>query len=157
MNKPREDVAVALFNRLKGVQFLGPDGQTLVGFQSTSRKGQMWDNVPPANQPSLMLFQVAEEGTQKQAIGLYKWTIKFWCLIYLRADATDADSGATVETQINSILDAIEKAMQPIIGEKQTLGGLVNNAWIEGDVVVDTGIIDQQCAIVIPILAQTGS
>jgi hypothetical protein len=42
------------------------------------------------------------------------------------------------------------------MGERQTLGGIVNNAWINGEVMIDTGILDQQCALLIPVDVETG-
>lgn len=155
MNNPRENIAVALFNLIKGITWAGSPA-TGSGFAQASRVGKMWSDIPDAAQPAMFLFQVGE-GAAQPAIGLYKWSLRFWCLIYLKADPSQADSGVTVETQINALLDAFESALQPIKGEKQTLGGLVNNTWIEGEVVIDTGILDQQCAIIIPLIVQTGS
>ena len=42
------------------------------------------------------------------------------------------------------------------IGERQTLGGIVNNAWIEGEVIMDTGILDQQLALMVPVSVECG-
>ena len=153
MQQSRETIAVALFDLLKVISF-GDPPQT---FQTTARKGRVWSDLPDAAQPAMFLFQVGETGSQP-AIALYKWRLHFWCLIYLRADAADDGAGTTIETTVNAILDAIENTLQPIIGEKQTLGLRgVNNVWIEGEIIVDTGIIDQQCAIIIPLIVETGS
>jgi hypothetical protein len=154
MNNPREAISVALFNLLKGITFGSPP----TPFQLAARAGRMWDAIPSGSQPAMFLFQVGETATQRTNIALYKWEMEFWCLIYLQADAAARDTtDVTEETQMNAIMDALEKALQPIPGEKQTLGGLVNNVWIEGQVIFDTGIIDQQCAIIIPLKVQTGS
>lgn len=144
MNVPREQISVALFNLLKGAY----------PFAVAQRAGVMWDNVP--SQPAMFLFQVGESGTQASAIGLTKWRLHFWCLIYLRAQPQAVGQDDTIETTMNQILDAIESTLQPIRGEKQTLGGIVNNAWIEGQIGVDTGILDQQCALIIPLMVETG-
>lgn len=156
MNNPREIIAVALFNLLKDITFTGSPA-TGGGFATTARAGRMWTDVPDAAQPAMFLFQVGQAATQKPAIALYKWEMRFWCLIYLRADPAQVDAGTTVETLMNAILDAFENALQPVKGEKQTLGGLVNNVWIEGEIILDNGILDQQCAIIIPLMVQTGS
>ena len=156
MNVPREQIAVAVFNLIKGITFGSnmPGG----GFATSGRAGRMWSDLADAAQPAMFLFQVGETATQQRtAIGLYKWEMDFWCLIYLRADPAQVDAGTTVETAMNAILDALEKALQPITGEKQTLGWIVNNVWIEGQIIVDTGITDQQCALIIPLKVQTGS
>ena len=37
-----------------------------------------------------------------------------------------------------------------------TLGGLAYNAWIEGEVIMDTGILDQQLALMVPVSVECG-
>lgn len=159
MQQTRETIALALFNQLKVISFdaSASGGSPAQTFQTTARKGRIWTEVPDAAQPAMFLFQIGEVGSQKN-YGLYKWHLHFWCLIYLKADASDADAGTTVETTINNVLDAIEKALQPVIGTINTLGLRgITNAWIDGQVSIDTGVLDQQCAIVIPITVEAGS
>jgi hypothetical protein len=75
-------------------------------------------------------------------------------MIYIRADA---GPDAVPDTVINQMLDAIGLVLQSIPpGEKQTLGGLVENAWVEGEILIDSGILDQQCVIQIPVKVVTG-
>ncbi len=146
MNVPREQVSIALFNLISPAY----------PWKTAQRAGMMWQDVGSVGQPAMFVFQIGESGTQAQAIGLTKWRLHFWCMIYLRADAAQISQQTTIETQMNDILDKIEKALQPIRGEKQTLGGIVNNAWIEGQIIIDTGILDQQCALIIPVMVETG-
>lgn len=146
MNVPREQVSAALFNLLK----------TAYPWVKSARAAQMWDAVGSTNQPYMAVFAVGNEA-KEQARALTRWRMKFVCLVYLRADQSQVDAGTTVETTINQIIDAVDAALVgPIKGERQTLGGLVEHAWIEGEIFIDTGIVDQQCAILIPILASTG-
>lgn len=124
-------------------------------FVTFDRRGQLPENVPAANQPYLGLVQVADAQVENQAQGLEKWLLHFRVLVYIRADASPT---AIPSTEMNKALQAIVQAMRsgPPIGERQQLGGLVDNAWIEGTVLRDTGILDQQCALMIPIIVDTG-
>jgi hypothetical protein len=60
---------------------------------------------------------------------------------------------------LNNYLDALEAALQPVTGAgpKQTLGGLVNNAFIDGDVIIDEGLNSGPPALIsIPITINVG-
>jgi tetratricopeptide (TPR) repeat protein len=61
------------------------------------------------------------------------------------------------QTQLHAIWAAIDAALRAKPpGARQTLGGLVENCWIEGSVLVQAGILSQQCSLEIPLLAVTG-
>ena len=65
--------------------------------------------------------------------------------MYIRGDASLDPSAILPATQLNAVWKSIENILSSSpIGERQTLGGIVNNAWIEGEVMMDTGILDQQ-------------
>jgi hypothetical protein len=58
---------------------------------------------------------------------------------------------------IDDIIDAIDAALSsPRIGEPQTLGSIVSNAWIEGEVLIDPPVLFEQAAIFIPIRVKVG-
>jgi hypothetical protein len=140
-----ELIATALFILL---------GRASYEFLSMNRRGNIWGNVAPADQPYLALIERGGTGVQNKAIGLEKWTLHFLVLVYIRADAQPS---AIPATPINAAWKAIASAMNSSpIGERQTLGGLVNNAWIGGQVMIDTGILDNQCVLLIPIDVETG-
>jgi hypothetical protein len=140
-----EKIAIALFNLLLTANF---------SFASSDRRGMVWSNVASAQQPYMALIERGGSGVQNQAIGLEKWTLHFLVLVYIRADA---DPQTIPATQINAALKAIAEVMNGSpLGERQTLGGIVINAWINGEVVIDTGILDQQCALLIPISVECG-
>jgi hypothetical protein len=147
---PRETVSVALFNLLKATQIGG-----LPAFQSTSRKAKVWSNTNQADQPAMFLIHSGEEAVQSQAYGLTKWMLHFEILIYARVDSNP--NGIPPDTTINAILDAIDAQMQSTPpGERQTLGNVVYHSWIEGQILIDTGILDQQIAILVPVRVLTG-
>ena len=143
-----EAISVALFTLLGTANF---------DFKTMDRQGQIWSSVNVADQPYFALIERGFEALQDEAIGLTKWRLRYDVLVYIRADANQDPSAPVPATILNAALKAIVEAMnsQPI-GEKQTLGGIVNNAWISGSGVIDTGILDQQCAILIPVTVECG-
>ncbi len=160
MNVSRESVAQALLTLLQGVN--ANISYAPAKFQLISRKGAIWSNTPPANQPAMYIIQVAEHSTESasptfpgmQSIGAQKWIMDFTLQIYALAD----ESGVPVpDTLINAILDGIDKTLQSQPpGERQTLGGLVTNCWIEGTIVIGTGQLDTQLALLVPVRCITG-
>jgi hypothetical protein len=148
MLNDREVISVALFDLLAnnaGIQEL---------FVTTSRAAKMFTEVDASLQPALYLMKVGEQTVQNEAYGLTKYILEYRILAYARADATPE---TIYETLLNQMLDAVDAAMQSTPpGENQTLGGVVTNAWIEGATDVDTGVLQQQCALVIPIKVITG-
>lgn len=135
MNVPREQISVALFN-------LFANNAALKALCTTiTRVPKIWSAVTNAELPYLLLFKGGpdtEGYSQSQAIGLTKYRLNFNLWLYLRSDATGE---VLAETLINNVADAIDAAMQgnppnagnlSAYGQKQTLGGIVNNAWIEG-------------------------
>jgi hypothetical protein len=151
MNNPREAISEALFTQLQKANGTGA-GQ--FNFQSFERGLKSWGSVPAANQPAAFLVKWKESLTQVN-LGLTVYVLDYLLVIYLQVDPS---TGTVGETTCNAILDALDLALQskpPY--EKQSLGGLVINAWIEGEVMIDTGILDQQAAIFVPIKVRTGA
>ena len=150
MNNTRESIAAALFALLQGAKVGGSSP-----FTTMTRSARVWSDTGPDQMPALLLIHTGEQATQQGPFGLTRWKMNFDCLIYLRRDA---GPDATFDTQLNNILDAIDSVMQstPDQGQRQTLGGLVTHAWIEGEILIDPGILDQQAAILIPIKVLTG-
>jgi hypothetical protein len=150
MRNPRETVAAALFTLLQGTQIAG-----LPAFKKTGRRVQLWSNTNAGDQPAMFLAHTGEQAVQSQSYGLTKYLLHFEILIYARADA----SPQTVpDTLINSLLDAIDTQMQSTPpGERQTLGNTVVHAWIEGEILIDGAILDQQqIVIMVPVRVLTG-
>lgn len=144
----RESIANALFALLSLATLNG------VPFTTYSRAAKIWSQVDNGQQPALYLVHTGETLVQKQPFGLTKYTFHFHVLIYLRGDA---DPSSIPDTLINEALQSIDNALQTTpVGEKQTLGGLVENAWIEGDTLIDPGILDQQVVAVVPIKVVAG-
>jgi hypothetical protein len=135
MKSAREDISVALFNLLSGYQ-------PLVNLcKNITRVPRIWTEVNEAEKPFLVLFKGGpgtEDFVQPQQahIGLTKYRINYNLWLYVTADPTHQ---TVAETLINQISDQIDAAMQQGaipnasgFAERQTLGSLVNNAWLEG-------------------------
>jgi hypothetical protein len=122
-------------------------------FKTVSRRARIWTNVTPAEQPAIFLVKVRETLDQT-TWGAPRYRLAYLALCYLRADAAP---NLIPEVEINKVLDAVDGVLLATPpGEKQTLGGIVENCWIEGDIMIDTGILDQQIVIVIPVSIVTG-
>ena len=129
-------------------------GQANYPFASMDRRGHLPQNTTIANQPHMCMVQVSGTAVQDTAIGLTKWRLEFWVLVYIRVDANPSTVPATAW---NAALLAIANVMQSVPpGERQTLGGLVNNAWIDGELLFRGGIEDEQTSMKIPIMVETG-
>lgn len=147
-----EAVYAALFAQLISATF--PSGITL---NTTARVVVPPDNVPVTDQPALILVQGPFHAEQKQVFGPTKWIFTAVVAIYLQADTsvintrTVAAGSPLPITIVNQIVWAITQ----ILGNttppysKQTLGGLVYHAWIEGEILAETQ--ESQMVITIPI------
>jgi hypothetical protein len=153
----REAISVALFNLLSGNQQLTSLCKTI------TRTPRIWTSVNDAEKPFLLLFKggpATEHFDQPQAgrIALTKYIIHYNLWLYLTADPSGQNNAETV---VNNISDALDAAMQvnaspPAFGERQTLGGLVNNAWIDGGSEWGREFEDQNLVVFWRISVETG-
>ncbi len=146
MISPRNDILNALLTLLG----------TPEDFVTVSRKFRMWSSVPPEEQPALFLRAGPQKADEDRTFGLPKWKLKCWAFIYCLHNADDQNPGTT----LMQLLDEVDDNMAPPQpGGLQTLGGLVTNAWIDGDIVVDEGMLpmDLQSIAVVPISILVGA
>jgi hypothetical protein len=113
------------------------------------------DDLTGFELPAMFLAKVNEDTTQA-TFGLTKNHFRYVLLVVLRADSTPEDT--PIESMMDDMLDAIEGVMHsgtasvprgPIL--PQTLGGLVENCWIDGRTEIDSPILFETCALWIPI------
>lgn len=117
------------------------------GFQHTSRRVRLWDDLPA--QPALSQAEPDETITQVTGRPGKRLMSASW-MVFHKAGQGSAQP-ATITN--NAILDALEAAIAPPddgLG-RQTLGGLVHHAWIEGKVFKDPGDLDGQALLIVPI------
>ena len=77
------------------------------------------------------------------------WTLTLDLFIYAH---TQMDKTIAPSTITNGLVDAVAAAIAPDpVSNKQTLGGLVQHAWIDGAIVTDEGVLGDQAVAIIPI------
>ena len=161
----REPIAQALFTLLAGAY----------PWATKSRQAKIWTSSDP--QPAM--YQIAPgEGDSQPEMALTEYRLNYLCLVYFKADPSPDGSAAHPfpDTVINAILQAIESKLGTPSGERvqnlQVVGQQpvvtpghavaptpvtnVINCWIEGRIDKDSGILDSQCAILIPIVVLCG-
>ena len=133
----REPIYAALLATLSGA----------APFVTGSRRLRHWSDVGPAEQPALFVVRKSETAQRRNGLPP-KWTLAVDVFVYVRAP--DDVSAAT--TILNPLLDAIEAVLAPADpAATQTLGGLVEHAWIAGKIETDEGVLGGQAVAIIPV------
>src|SRR5579872_6069660 len=97
----------------------------------------MWDAVPGGSQPALFLRQLPGRVDQNEDFGLSRWTLRCGIWIYAKYSPS---SDAIPAVVLNNLIDVVEQTILPPPGfQTQTLGGIVVNCWLDGDVIIDEG------------------
>lgn len=107
-----------------------------------------WDDVSPNQQPAMFLTMVSQSAEQITGFPTkYMLDAKLW--IYTHRDT----AGVIPSVALNQILDALDAALKPAASplNKQTLGGLVEHCWINGDIATDEGTLGNQAVATVPI------
>lgn len=145
----RETIITALFDLIRGAVYIGTN--TTV-FTTAERRLKLWDQVKLKERPALFLVEHAETHVQKaQGVPTVR-TLEVKLFIYLDSK----DQNAIPDQAVNAVIDAIDSVtggvLKPDTGKNtQTLGGLVQHVWIEGDILKDPGDLDGDGLIIIPI------
>lgn len=144
----REAIFQALFNLLTA------DGQNVNPmsgpFKYASRRLRLWNAVPDNMKPALFLLARDNTYTRSQPVPA-KVTLQADVIIYFYTPPPAQADDNPPSPQVNDFLDLIDAALAPpLYTTLQQLGGLVNSCWIEGDVKVDTGEVDGQGVVIIP-------
>jgi hypothetical protein len=137
----REAIYAALFALVSGS----------ASFATATRRVREYADVDQATQPAILLVELgekwAEPGVPPQAV-----TLRAKFLIYCESN----DPTSPVSTGINTLMDAVVTALAPPdIEDRQTLGGLVYNVAITGEVTIAEGLSGQS-EVSIPIEIMLG-
>lgn len=137
----REAIYGALFAKLQGI----------TGLNTVSRRLKHYDDVSPAEQPALFMTATSQHGSQTKGLpSLYYLDSKVWIYVH------ETDKSIAPATGLNNILDKIDAVLKPAIpGNKQTLGGLVDHCWVDGEIVTDEGSLGDQAVAILTIKMQT--
>ena len=124
-------------------------------FITTSRKFRYWTEVPGSMQPAFYQQEPKQLAVSTNNYGETMWHLEAILWIYNQHDPNDEVYPSTF---INNVLDAIETALMPDPSGRQTLGGLVEHCYIDGEIPIDEGTIpsDIQSVVMIPIKITTG-
>jgi hypothetical protein len=147
MTTQREQIYAALFALLQSA-LQSPAGP----FRTVSRRWQDPAQISPADRPAL--YQVQKEETARTSvIGVpIHWKIGLDLVAYT---AGDAEPGVVQSTELNNLLDAVERALQTAApGMAQSLGKQVNYCRIEGKVEIVENVQGTMAMAVIPILIE---
>jgi hypothetical protein len=138
----RESVGAALFALL----------QNATGVTNAQRSYIDSTTLNAANLPALELVCKRERSEMRGPGIPIKWTLQYW--VYLFAST---ESGGA-ETILNGLLDGIETALKPppSLG-RQTLGNLVFDCRINGEIVREPGFATGISAAAIPVEVTTTS
>jgi hypothetical protein len=133
----REPIYAALFATVSGA----------ASFVTSSRRLRHWSDVGPAEQPSLFVVQKSETVQRRKGLPP-KWTLSVDLFVYARAP----DDLTPATTVLNPLIDSIESVLAAAAPTAtQTLGGLVEHAWISGKIETDEGVLDGQAVAIIPV------
>ena len=123
-------------------------------FAKMSRRWRSWGQMSAEESPALYQLQkpIRVEGGDRP-LPLFRLQVEWYA--YFSSDNGDLET--PMATTLNSYLTAIIGAIQaPIRGQQQTLGGLVQSVYVDGDIVMDEGVISPPAVLCIPITILTG-
>jgi hypothetical protein len=115
--------------------------------------------IPPSEltaemQPALFMEEVRETANPRPRGLPLKWTLEVDLGIYHYCESQPVTAGqddATPATALNQLIAAVECALAPDANGVQTLGGLVDHCWIEGEVIKAPAYLQAQGAAVVPV------
>jgi hypothetical protein len=144
----------ALFAQLKSVRFAMPIGaSSLLTWGDSSRRVKHFTQVTSDLQPAayqaeyLTTYQPAKTPSQPSNKLPQRRIVSVTWIVYFRTDFNQI--GAVITQQI---LDAVMEALEPDTAENVlTLGGLCEWVRPEGKMQVDTGDLDDQGQILLPL------
>ncbi len=140
----REPIYAALWNL----------AQASAGFVTKSRRAQYLDDVPQGMFPALFMIQKSESPQNVAGLpAVWVFTVEFYIYAHTQGDKTIMPS-----TILNGLIDAVSNSIAPdAVTGKQTLGGLVQHAWIDGGIDIYEGVLGDQAVAVIPVTIKVNS
>ncbi len=118
------------------------------GYKVVSRRFKTPDQVDVVQTPALYILQ-GPIGNARQGGVPNKQTINCWLFIYTNPEPVDILPSTTLNNAITAANAILVDPTFPL--REQTLGGLVSNCWVEGDVIYDSGEVQPPGLAVIPV------
>lgn len=151
MTATRESIMVA-FEALFTPYLYNPNTNPSGAFKTISRVLKTPDEIAPETQtPAVFIMQMPESYQPRNGRGLpAKMMMNVILWVYTNPKADPIPSKV-----LNDTLDAIDTALRPPLsgGQQnvQTLGGLVDNVWVEGEVPRESGDLDTYGLAAVPV------
>lgn len=137
MRATREQVFSALFALLQGVP----------GLNTVSRRLQNVQDMQPESLPAAFQLQGKQALTFKGSVPTVADMTATWAIY-----GYSADPGVAPSTVLNGLIDAACAAIAPGMPfDKQSLGGLVEYAAIDGEIEIFEGVLGDRAVALIPI------
>lgn len=152
----REQVSNALLALLLTANFVTVNSQgQAINFVTSGRRLRFWDEVNGSQMPALFLTELKETHVRQELQTPTVRSIMYHAFIYINDGANKAPI-VTPITTLNNILDSIDPryggVLKPdVISNRQTLGNLVYDCYIEGEPEKMPGDLDGQGLMTIPI------
>lgn len=131
-------------------------------FATKSRRFVQWGKDKNAMLPALYILEGPTDNVSQldsgsgYGSGAQKYILKAQIWGYAQANPSDNPSNIPSQ-QMHAMKDAIETAMSTLDGDRQTLGGLVENAFVDGEGYCDPGIAESGLIVVmVPVKIITG-
>jgi hypothetical protein len=120
---------------------------TSADFVTASRRWKHWGDVDAASQPALYQNQKGEHIAAKNGLPPQRKLLVDLCLY-----ANTGDPNQPSSSLLNPLLDALEAALAPDpVSQRQTLGGLVSHAFINGATEIFEGVLGAQAVAIVPV------
>lgn len=144
MTVTREQVSEALFSLL----------QTSYVYPVASRRFLSWDNVGSSAKPALFMLEYEEIHSRNKQPTPASRILMIEVLIFI---SDGLDPNTVPITTLNDLIDAIDPVSggvlkaDDILQNRQTLGGLIYDCYIDGTILKVPGDVDGQGMATIPI------
>ena len=120
-------------------------GKSATGVRTASRRLVNAQDVPVEASPALFQVQIQQQAKYQGDVPT-RWDLSvMWVVVVAQTDETQP-----MTPTLNPILDAVTTTLAPVTG-KQTLGGLVEYAAIDGNIDISEGVMGDRTVAFIPI------
>jgi hypothetical protein len=123
-------------------------------FVTISRKPIPPDQLTPEMQPALFVEEIAETAEPRPRGLPVKWMLEVDLGIYYYHESQPEILGehrCSPSTDLNQLLNAVEQALAADANGVQTLGGMVDHCWIEGEIIKSPAYLQAQGAAIVPV------
>lgn len=139
----RETVTQALFTLL----------QKAMTFKTSSRRLQITEDVSSVDKPAMFLVCHKETHVKGKSMAPAIRTLEYVAWFFID---TGLDPNVLPDTELNALIDSIDPSTGGVLAPaggtlQQTLGGLVTNCYIDGEIIRVPGDVDGNGLAVVPI------